>query len=88
MVTPEILFTDDQRIEIIQILQNISDYEMIKYYIFSSYDIDIIKNIEEVIEKSLIKCIFPLAWEHKCRRDFSAYNKRRCFICRSECNSR
>ena len=83
MITPEILLTDDQRTEITQISQNISEYEIIKYYTFSSYDIDIIKNIEEVIEKSLIKCIFPLAWEHKCRRDFSAYNKRRYFICES-----
>ena len=43
MITPEILLTDDQRTEITQISQNISEYEIIKYYTFSSYDIDIIK---------------------------------------------
>ena len=42
MITPEILLTDDQRTEITQISQNISEYEIIKYYTFSSYDIDIV----------------------------------------------
>ena len=43
MATPEILLTDDQRTEIIQISPNISEYEIVKYYTFSSYDIKIIK---------------------------------------------
>lgn len=43
MATPEILLTDDQRTEIIQISPNIREYEIVKYYTFSSYDIKIIK---------------------------------------------
>ena len=43
MATPEILLTDNQRTEIIQISPNISEYEIVKYYTFSSYDIKIIK---------------------------------------------
>ncbi|QSW18826.1 hypothetical protein J1C67_14920 [Clostridium gasigenes] len=42
MAAPEILLTEDHRLEFIQIPQNISEYEIAKYYIFSSYDIDII----------------------------------------------
>ena len=43
----EILLTEDQRLEFTQIPQNISEYEIAKYYTFPTYDIDIIRNIEE-----------------------------------------
>lgn len=42
MAAPEILLTEDQRLEFTQISQNISEYEIAKYYTFSPYDIDII----------------------------------------------
>lgn len=42
MTTAEILLTEDQRLEFTQIPQNISEYEIAKYYTFSSYDLDII----------------------------------------------
>ncbi len=42
MATAEILLTEDQRLEFTQIPQNISEYEIAKYYTFSTYDIDII----------------------------------------------
>lgn len=42
MATPEILLTEDQRLEFTQIPQNISEYEIVKYYTFSTYDIGII----------------------------------------------
>ena len=42
MTTAEILMTEDQRLEFTQIPQNISEYEIAKYYTFSSYDLDII----------------------------------------------
>jgi len=42
VATPEILLTEDQRLEFTQIPQNISEYEIVKYYTFSTYDIGII----------------------------------------------
>ena len=42
MATPEILLTEDQRMEITQIPSNINEYEIAKYYTFSVYDISII----------------------------------------------
>lgn len=42
MTTPEILLTEQQRIEITQIPSNINEYEIVKYYTFSPYDISII----------------------------------------------
>ena len=42
MATAEILLTEDQRLEFTQIPQNISEYEIVKYYTFSTYDIGII----------------------------------------------
>jgi TnpA family transposase len=42
MASPEILLTEDQRSEFTRIPQNISEYEITKYYTFSSYDIEII----------------------------------------------
>ncbi|SMC26196.1 Transposase and inactivated derivatives, TnpA family [Clostridium acidisoli DSM 12555] len=42
MAAPEILLTEDQRLEFTQISQNISEYEIAKYYTFSPYDIGII----------------------------------------------
>ena len=40
MATAEILLTEDQRLEFTQIPQNISEYEIAKYYTFSTYDIN------------------------------------------------
>lgn len=42
MAIVEILLTEDQRLEFTQIPQNISEYEIIKYYTFSVYDLTII----------------------------------------------
>ncbi len=42
MATPEILLTEDQRIEITQIPQTISEWEIVKYYTLTDYDIEII----------------------------------------------
>lgn len=42
MAVAEILLTEDQRLEFTQISQNISEYEIAKYYTFSPDDIDII----------------------------------------------
>ena len=42
MAAAEILLTEDQRLEFTQIPQNISEYEIAKYYTFSTYDTDII----------------------------------------------
>lgn len=42
MAAAEILLTEDQRLEFTQIPQNISEYEIVKYYTFSTYDINII----------------------------------------------
>lgn len=42
MSTPEILLTEEQRLEFTQISQNISKWEIVKYYTFSEFDIEII----------------------------------------------
>lgn len=42
MATPEILLTDEQRLEFTQISPNISEWEMAKYYTFTENDIELI----------------------------------------------
>jgi TnpA family transposase len=42
MVTPEILLTEEQRFEFTQIPQNISEWEIAKYYTFTDNDMEII----------------------------------------------
>lgn len=42
MAVAEILLTEDQRLELLEIPQNISEYEIAKFYTFTPYDIDII----------------------------------------------
>src|SRR5574344_1015647 len=42
MAAPEILLTEEQRLEFMQISQNISEWEISKYYTFSDYDMEII----------------------------------------------
>lgn len=42
MAAPEILLTDEQRLEFTQISPNISEWEMVKYYTFAENDIEII----------------------------------------------
>lgn len=42
MAVAEILLTEEQRLELIEIPHNISEYEVGKYYTFSPYDIEII----------------------------------------------
>lgn len=42
MSAPEILLTEEQRLEFTQISQNISEYDIAQYYTFSEYDIEII----------------------------------------------
>lgn len=44
MAEIEILLTEEQRAELVEISHNIQEYEIGKYYTFSSYDIDIINN--------------------------------------------
>ena len=52
MPAPEILLTEDQRLEFTQIPQNISEYEIAKFYTFSPYDINIVSSSsEKVVEK-------------------------------------
>ena len=42
MTVTEILLTEEQRLEFTQIPQNISEWEIAKYYTFTDNDIDII----------------------------------------------
>ena len=42
MAAPEILLTEEQRLEFMQISQNISEWEISKYYTFTDYDMEII----------------------------------------------
>lgn len=49
MATPEILLTEDQRLEFTQIPQNISEYEIVKYYTFRPMILALLTNIEEII---------------------------------------
>lgn len=42
MATPEILLTEDQRLEFTQISSNINEWEIAKYYTFSEQDKEII----------------------------------------------
>lgn len=42
MAVAEILLTEEQRLEIMEVPQNISEFEIAKFYTFSPYDIDTI----------------------------------------------
>lgn len=42
MSTPEILLTEEQRLEFTQISPNVNEWEIAKYYTFSEYDKEII----------------------------------------------
>jgi len=42
MSTPEILLTEEQRLEFTQIPQNISEWEITKYYTFTEHDLEVI----------------------------------------------
>ena len=56
MATAEILLTEDQRLEFTQIPQNISEYEIAKYYTFSTYDINIINIVNHILLEEKITC--------------------------------
>lgn len=42
MAAPEILLTEEQRLEFTQISSDISEWEIAKYYTLTDYDLDVI----------------------------------------------
>lgn len=56
MAAPEILLTEEQRLELTQISPDISEWEIAKYYTFTDYDLDIINRHRRDYNRLVLLC--------------------------------